>query len=309
MRPSESVLRGADLPPRLADLPDPPQFLRLWGDMPRGPGVAIVGTRAPTPDGAAFAFSLAAELASAGVVVFSGGAKGIDSQAHRGALDAGGATVVVAPSGLDEPYPRENAELFERVVGRGGAYVTSFPSGTKAASPNFFARNAQLVALAHAVVVVEAGFQSGARNAAKQARRLRRQLFAVPGGPYNAKAVGCILELKLGARPLMGAKDVLDALASLNQHPVPVPLCERRPQLPREDRVTKPRSSDRAAALEPDARRLLELVAESPRHADQLCDRTGLAPSRVQQLVLELRMAGLVECDLTGRIAILDGRS
>src|SRR6185503_20147276 len=123
-----------------------------------------------------FAEALSHDLARAVVAVFSGGAKGIDTAAHVGALRAGGATVVMAPAGFDRPFPERNAPLFERIVAEGGAYVSLLADDEPATPVSFFPRNACLVALAHVLVVVEAGFRSGARNAARWARALARPL-------------------------------------------------------------------------------------------------------------------------------------
>ena len=164
---AEICLTGSALPGRLADLEKPPERLYLRGELPRGPTVAIVGTRHSTREYEGYARTLARDLAEAGIAVLSGGAKGIDTQAHWGALDAGGVTVVVAPAGFDRPFPAKNAELFRRVVDGGGAYLSLVDAGTPATSGIFFRRNECLVALAHVVVVVEARFRGGALNSAK----------------------------------------------------------------------------------------------------------------------------------------------
>jgi len=177
-------LSGERLPPRLSDLSNPPACLHLIGELPRGPAVAVVGTRRASVEGLAFTRAFAAELAAAGVAVLSGGAKGIDTAAHEGALDVGGVTVVVTPAGFQRPFPKQNAELFRRVVASGGAYLSLFPDDAPADRPTFFARNACLVALAHVVVVTQSPFISGAANAAKWARQLGRPLYIVPHSPW-----------------------------------------------------------------------------------------------------------------------------
>ncbi len=217
------VLSGAALPPLVRDSPSSPDRLYLCGELPRGPSVAVVGTRQPTVSAAAFARQLAGELAAAGVAVFSGGAVGIDAEAHRGALDVGGQTVVVAPSALDRPYPAEHAELYQAVIAGGGGHVTRESPGTPADNAKFFPRNELLVALTHALIVVEAPWRSGARNAAKYARELGRPVFAVPSPPWNPRGVGCILELRLGARPLLRAADLLQLLGERQLHPIEEP--------------------------------------------------------------------------------------
>jgi DNA processing protein len=228
--PRERRLSGARLPPGLGELSEPPEALYLRGELPRGPRVAIVGTRHPTRGAALFAFELAARLAQQGVAVLSGGADGIDSMAHRGALSVGGTTVVVAPGGFDRPFPEHNGALFRQVVEHGGAYLSLAPSGTPASRGAFFPRNACLVAFCHALVVVEAPLRSGARNAAAHARRLGRPVFVAPAAPYNGQGLGCILELKLGARPLYGERDVLDLLVAARLHAIPLSVGELDPE-------------------------------------------------------------------------------
>ncbi len=217
---ADRCLTGSALPGRLADLEAPPDRLFLRGELPRGPAVAIVGTRHPTDAYARFAYELACDLAEAGVAVLSGGAKGIDTEAHRGALARGGVTVVVAPAGFNRPYPEKNAELFRQIVAEGGAYLSLPEPNCPASRGIFFARNGCLVALAHLVVVVESPIRSGARNAAAHARRLGRPLFVVPVPPWHGNGRGCLAELRLGAQVLISVKDLLRALRAQNLHPV-----------------------------------------------------------------------------------------
>jgi DNA processing protein len=216
----ELILRGAALPPRLSDLKRPPNKLYLRGELPRGPAVAIVGTRHPTQRGRQFARDLAAELAARGVAVLSGGATGIDTEAHAGALAADGCTVVVAAAGFDRPFPSQNAELYRTIVEAGGAYLSLVGASVAARRFRFLVRNGVLAALAHVVIVVQAPLQSGARNAAAHARRLGRPLLVVPGAPWSEAGAGCAEELRLGARPLTSANQVLDVLAQARLHPI-----------------------------------------------------------------------------------------
>jgi DNA processing protein len=276
-------LSGGRLPPRLADLSEPPQRLFLRGELPRGPTVAIVGTREPSPEGVAFTRRLAADLAAAGVAVLSGGAKGIDTAAHEGALDVGGATVVVAPAGFDRPFPEQNAELFARVVASGGAYLSLHPDDTPADSRIFFARNACLVALAHAVVVAQLpARRSGAANAAKWARQLGRPLFIVPHSPWVVEGGGALRELRLGGRPLDRAKDILKFLGAAGLHPLPQPA---QGQLwPGAD----------APAAADDADPVLTALRGGAGHADEIADLTGLSLATVQQRILTLALSGVL---------------
>jgi DNA processing protein len=206
------TLEGATLPPRVRDLPEPPARLYLHGILPRGPCVGIVGTRHPTAEALEYAEQFSSWLARKGVAIVSGGAKGIDAAAHQGALAASGVTLVVAPSGFDRPYPAEHGDLFREIVARGGGHVSSFIGSVEPRRHQFFARNALLAALCHALVVVEAPLRSGARNTAHWARRLARACFVVPSTPWNERGLGCIAELQRGARLLAAPQEVLDCL-------------------------------------------------------------------------------------------------
>jgi DNA processing protein len=221
VRPSSPrILSGAKLPPRLKDLRHPPKRLYLHGELPGGPCVALVGTRRPSRDALAYARHLAGALAQAGCVIASGGAAGIDTAAHEGALDVGGVTLVVAPSGFMKPFPEANRALFARVVESGGAYLSLVRPHVVATRPRFFARNRVLVALCHVVVMVQAPWRSGARNAMKHARELGRTAFVVTHPPWCSRGSGAVLELGLGARPLSGPRDVLRVLAAQRVHPI-----------------------------------------------------------------------------------------
>jgi DNA protecting protein DprA len=165
--PASLVLEGVALPHELRELPAPPARMFVRGQIPRGPRIAVVGTREPSPDAEAYARQLAFDLARAGVAVVSGGALGIDAAAHAGALEAGGLSMIVAPSSLEHPYPAEHGQLFEAIVGAGGAHVSPFATGALPRRHQFFLRNACLVALSHALVMVEAPRRRGARPAGR----------------------------------------------------------------------------------------------------------------------------------------------
>jgi DNA processing protein len=212
MGPSPQLLEGAALPFCLQHLPEPPARLYLHGILPHGPRVAIVGTRLPTDAALEYAGYLAGWLAERGIAVVSGGAKGIDAAAHQGALSASGSTLVVASSSFDRPFPSDHRQLFEDIVARGGGYLSRFERGVEPRRHQFLDRNGLMVALSQVVIVVEAPLRSGARNAAKWARRLARPCFVVPSPPWNERGRGCILELQLGARALGDPEEVLRAL-------------------------------------------------------------------------------------------------
>jgi DNA processing protein len=301
--PISRILSGHLLPPPLQELEEPPSELHLVGELPRGPSVAIVGTRAPSGDALKFASRLACDLARAGIIILSGGAEGIDSAAHEGALDGQGRTVVVAPAGFDKPFPPKNRNLFHKIIAEGGAYLSLLPPHEPAPRGIFFARNACLVALAHAVVVVEARHRSGARNAAAWARRLGRALLAVPSAPWIATGPGCILELRLGARLCTGAEDVLRALEESLVIPArPRPPAQPEPGL---EQLALPLP---LAGAEGELERVRRAVAAGARHLDGVCEVSGLPPASAQRHLLTLTLEGVLVADGAGGLGLPHAR-
>jgi DNA processing protein len=203
-----------DYPALLRRIYDPPPVLWVRGRLDPDDGeraVAIVGARKATPAGAALARQIARDLAAAGVVIVSGLARGIDSEAHAGCLDAGGRTIAVLGSALDELYPAENAGLAAKIA-RSGAIVSEFPSGTGPHAGNFPRRNRVIAGWGRGVVVVEARGRSGALVTARCALDEGREVMAVPGHPSHANAEGTNQLLREGAAVVRGAADVADEL-------------------------------------------------------------------------------------------------
>lgn len=296
---SSQVLEGPRLPPALLDLTAPPARVYLTGELPHGPSVAIVGTRKPSKQARRFAFRLAASLAQAGVVVLSGGAFGIDSAAHLGALRARGTTMVIAPAGCRVPYPAKNAALFRSILARGGAYLSLVGDAVVAQTSSFFARNGALVALAHALVVIEAPFRSGARNAARWARRLGRPLFVVPSAPWSPRGRGSLQDLERGALPCVRAENVLRELErrlSLPEKSLNVP--KRKPKRARLRRAAQqelPFTRDPSERAE--LGRVLDAIDAGARDLDAVCARTGLPAPAAQRHVLTLTLEGVLGPD------------
>jgi DNA processing protein len=262
-------------PPLLRSIHDPPPGLFLRGDSTPAllsrPAVAIVGARACSGYGATVARGLGRELAAAGLVVVSGLARGIDAEAHRGALEAAGATVAVLGCGIDRDYPAAHSELARRVAAN-GLVVSEYAPGVEPAPWRFPARNRIVAGLALATVVVEARERSGALITADLALEEGREVFAVPGEITSGLSAGANGLLKLGATPLTSAADVL---ASLGLEAAPA----------------------RGGAPEGAPARLLELVREAPAGADELTRRTGLDAAAVARGLVELELAGLVATD------------
>ena len=203
-------------PGRLLEIYDPPPVLWVRGNaaLLNRAGIAIVGTRQPSPYGSGMAEVLARDLARRGVVIMSGMARGVDTCAHKGALDAGGATVAVWGTGIDVIYPKENKRLAEQIVSQGGAIVSEFPLGTFPAPQNFPIRNRTLSGMSVGVLVVEAAEYSGTRITARCALEQGRDVYAVPGNVTNKNAWGPNTLIKQGAKLTATWEDIWEDLPS-----------------------------------------------------------------------------------------------
>jgi DNA processing protein len=258
-------------PQLLRELHDPPRQLYLRGgpaEVLAGPAVAIVGARSCSSYGAHVARQLARELGGAGVLVVSGLARGVDGEAHRGALESGGKTVAVLGCGIDRDYPRRHSELAGRIEAS-GAIVSEYPPGTEPAPWRFPARNRIVAGLSLATVVVEARARSGALITADFALELGREVFAVPGEITAALSAGTNDLLRQGAAPLLTARDVLDALGLA--------------PAPKERRTLSNVATD-----------VMRLLTDEAREADGLTRASGRTSAEVGAALVELELAGLV---------------
>ena len=201
-------------PGRLLEIYDPPAVLWVRGDakLLERPGIAVVGTRHPTPYGVGMAEMLSRDLANRRMTILSGMARGVDSAAHKGALDAGGKTVAVWGTGIDVVYPKENKKLAERIVASGGAIVSELPLGTFPAPQNFPLRNRILSGMSVGVLVVEGGEYSGTRITARCAMEQNRDVYAVPGNVTNKIAWGPNTLIKQGAKLTATWEDIWEDL-------------------------------------------------------------------------------------------------
>jgi DNA processing protein len=305
------------IPSRVAELPHPPSKLHLCGSFPTRPMVAIVGTRRPTGEALSFAEELAGQVVAHGLAVVSGGAAGIDTAAHLGALKANGQTLVVAPSGWHCPYPESNRHLFEQIVASGGGYVSLVEPNSKPITAHFFARNAVMVAMAHATVLIQAPMRSGARNAAYVARKLNRPLYVVPSAPWTEQGAGCLLELKLGARLLVTIRDLLSGFSELRLHNNADPLQLKLLDAPisgsvstgtfHDDKSTA-RASPMPTARErnPELAPVIEALRNGRATADGVCASTGWSPPKVHGALLQLTLDGHIRVTSAGRIEIVN---
>src|SRR5882757_7606398 len=203
-------------PERLREIYDPPAVLWMRGDVNllSQPGIAVVGTRRPSPYGAGMAQLLSRDLAGRGVVILSGMARGVDTEAHKGALEARGRTVAVWGTGIDVIYPKENKRLAEQILEQGGTILSEYPMGTFPAPQNFPIRNRILSGMSVGVLVVEAAENSGTRITARCAMEQNRDVYAVPGNVTNKGSWGPNTLIKQGAKLTATWEDVWEDLPS-----------------------------------------------------------------------------------------------
>ncbi len=212
MQIKQILLQSAEYPELLAEIKDPPKALYVLGEIPVEPMVAIVGTRKMTPYGYTHTQQIATELASAGVVVVSGLATGVDGTAHRAALDAGGKTVAVLGGGLNRIYPSEHRDLAKEILATGGALISEHPTGAPSHPGHFVIRNRIIAGLALATVIPEAPVNSGALHTANYALKNDRLLMALPANIGNFFSGGTNNLLREGAIPITSGTDVLNHL-------------------------------------------------------------------------------------------------
>lgn len=269
---------SADYPKSLFEIPDPPPFLYVRGELlSREPAIAIVGSRRGTSYGLLTTGRLAEGLARHGVAVVSGMARGVDTAAHKGALAAGGRTVGVLGCGIDRVYPPENRKLFDEMAAKGGL-VSEFPLGTLPLAENFPRRNRIISGLSRGVLVVEAAEKSGSLITAQYALEHGRDVFAVPGNVTYASCKGSNRLIKQGAKLVDCVEDILEELPGYGVQAAETPTW----------------AGPRAFALTPKEAAIYELLARSPLHIDDIISQTELTAGEVSSMLLHLELKGAV---------------
>jgi DNA processing protein len=283
----------AQWPVRLSEIYDPPLVLYIRGneEVIARPGIAIVGTRHPTPYGIGMAERLASDLAAHGLIIVSGMARGVDAAAHRGALK-GGKTVAVFGTGVDEIYPKENKKIAESILASGGALVSEFPLGSFAAPQNFPIRNRIISGLALGVLVVEAGEYSGTRITARCALEQSRELFAVPGNVISRNSWGPNTLIKQGAKLTATWEDVWEELpAEVKQE------LESQQQAAASDSSPQTGSLFAQEKLSPAEKKVLAVLKEhESTHIDEIIEKleSQLSSSEIFTALFELELNGKV---------------
>ena len=277
------TLTDSNYPRLLRQIPDPPPFLYVCGRLDGLPvKVAVVGSRNATGYGIVTTKTLSANLASLGITIVSGMARGIDTAAHQGALAAGGQTIAVLGSGLEQIYPAENKALFQRISEQ-GAVVSEFPLFTKPEAHNFPIRNRIISGMSLGTVVVEATKKSGSLITARLAAEQNREVFAVPGSIQSFKSIGTHTLIKQGAKLVENAQDIIEEIAPMVQF-------KKKPG-------TNNRNSNeyKLASLTADERRVYDLLGPYPIHIDDLVRNMSVKTGTLSSILLKLELNGLVQ--------------
>lgn len=260
-----------------AKFPDPPKELWIWGKLPEHIGekdrpktVAIVGARRSTSYGEDIAYKLAYDLAKCGVIIVSGMAYGIDSCAHRGCLDAGGVTIAVLGTPIDQIYPRSNIGLAKRILEK-GAIISEYEPEFETKSYCFLQRNRIVTGLSDAVVVVEASQKSGTKYTALVGDRQNRKVFAVPGDITRPMSAGCNQLIYDGVCPCLNVVDVMAAIG----------VCGG--------------DKDKAIGLDASEKLVVEAIRDGANEMLDIVEKTKYSSVELMQILMELELKGVIK--------------
>lgn len=278
----------ADYPRLLLEIPSPPPVLYYFGSVQpqenQGitPLVAIVGTRHPTEHGLRWTCKISATLAKRGFTVVSGMAAGIDAQAHRSCIEAGGRTVAVLGTGIDVVYPYSHRKLYDQIQNQ-GLVLSEYPAGTKPDRGNFPARNRIIAGLSRAVLVMEAPQKSGSLITARYANDFGRDIYTLPNSPDIQASQGCLRLLHQGAGVIIEEDELLEMLGAIPE----LDSGRQLPLLTQEEAKSIPK-------LEPELAQVLQAIAREPIPFDLIVQRTGMGAGEVSGALLQLELSGLV---------------
>ena len=269
-------------PPLLKQISDPPLLIYVQGNpyLLANPQLGIVGSRNPTQGGIQNSRNFAKALVQHRFTVTSGLALGIDSAAHRGALESNGHTVAVAGSGLDQVYPARNIALANEIT-KSGALVSEFAIRTHPLPRNFPRRNRIISGISIGVLVIEATQRSGSLITARCAAEQGREVFAIPGSIHSPQSRGCHALIRQGAKLVESVGDILEELDSLTQ------WTNKRQQIELKEQTVK---------LAPKDKTILESMGYDPITLDSLVERSGLTPDHISSMLLQMELRGKVEC-------------
>lgn len=291
------VLDDGSYPYLLREIADPPITLYVKGDWSAcfdAPCIGVVGSRRCSTYGENASQMLSRDLAARGICIVSGLARGIDTAAHRGALEAGGRTIAVLGTGINQVYPKENVRLVEQILEKGGAVVSQFPIDTPPIAENFPYRNRIISGLSLGVLLVEASERSGSLITARLAMEQNREVFAVPGNITSKNSFGTNYLIKSGAQLVQQWQDVVSALPHEISAEILPPTIDKKGEMPKQSELA-------SANLSEDERRIYKLLSpDEAKHIDELAEKSGLPVNVLMSVLFNLNMRDLVR-ELPGK--------
>jgi DNA processing protein len=280
-------------PPLLREIPDPPPYLYVYGNLDGSPkNIAVVGSRNATDYGISTTQKLCADLSAFDITIISGMALGIDTAAHQGALAGRGKTIAVLGSGLDKIYPSENLNLFHRICER-GAVISEFALNAEPEAHNFPIRNRIISGMSLGTVVVEATKKSGSLITARLAAEQNREVFAVPGSVQSFKSTGTHTLIKQGAKLVENAQDVLEELSAFIDAPKLI------------NHQDSNRKAQNLSLLTPEELAVHKVLSPYPEHIDTIVRKTTIEPGKLLSILLQLELNGMVK-QLPGKRFVLN---
>ena len=287
------TLTDSEYPSLLREIPDPPPFLYVSGNLEGSlRNIAVVGSRNATAYGISTAQNLCADLSSFGITIISGMAIGIDTAAHQGALAGSGKTVAVLGSGLNNIYPTENQNLLER-ISENGAVITEFELNAEPEAHHFPIRNRIISGMSLGTVVVEATRKSGSLITARLAAEQNREVFAVPGSIQSFKSTGTHTLIKQGAKLVENAKDVLEELTAFMG----------APNIKSDQNLSN--TNENLSTLSTDEMAVYKVLSPYPEHIDTIVHKTRIQPGKLLSILLQLELNGMVN-QLPGKRFVLN---
>ncbi len=279
------TMADPEYPPLLLQIPDPPPFLYVYGNLGNSAkSIAVVGSRNATDYGISTAIRLCSELASLKITVVSGMAMGIDTAAHDGAIMGKGKTVAVLGSGLEQIYPRQNQKLFHAIA-ENGAVVSEFHLSAGPEPYHFPIRNRIISGISMGTVVVEAHRKSGALITARFAADQNREVFAVPGNIHSFKSIGPHNLIKQGAKLVSNVQDIVEELP----HLIKSHIANRD--------ISQNEILDRLPPLSSEERQVFNALGPYPIHIDDLSRKISMEPGKLSSILLQLELREIVQQD------------
>lgn len=278
-----------EYPELLRYITDPPLVLYCRGRIPKSNSFAIVGSRKASGYGMETARKMAYSLALEDISIVSGMARGIDTAAHAGALEAGGETVAVLGCGVDVPYPPENKGLMERII-ESGAVISEYPPGTPPSTFNFPGRNRIISGMSVGTLVVEAGLKSGSLITANYALEQGRDVFAVPGNISNYNSMGTNRLIKDGAKMVLSVDDILEELSFGS---APLAKSNRKSE------------GNRTSNLGPEERKIINALKIEDLYDEELAEKVSMDLAELFEILLELEFKGIIRKSINGKYMLI----